>query len=495
MGESSATQSPDFLHQLKELADTIKASADAIKAVESTLSIFQRSAVLEINNTSGRELVVLSVHHDHGDFSAIGIAPGQSIAAKSTTVLGTGSTGILVGTEGNIVLSAKGTDIQLTLNWIVPFLGFNASDLFLNSGADGDKFFVMHNLHGSGNTNVPFRYMIGEKIGAANRQVDWRKCRKCKTLYFSPQIEASICPAGGLHEHDSTDFNYRLPHDVAGLAHQSDWRHCSNCKGIFFNGDGHVGLCFKATPPTHNFGVGYRLAFSVNLAEPASPQHENGFRTCINCFALFRDRHQRGCPSNSGGMHTPFPESGALPPGHKLSSLPDKKPFNYSLFLQPSPLPSTHEGNWAVCEKCDTLFSLQLPVEANHCQQGGGHVANIFEIFAIEKASANPEDELDPTPGIQKRWTGCKKCSEMVFGAFRARGTCTVANAPGFALDGHNPVGFNYSLEHDVTGPGQDGWRFCNKCNQLAFEPENGSSHCAGGGQHVLQGSNFRLEH
>jgi hypothetical protein len=490
-GSSSAQQSPDFLDQLKKLADAIKASAEAIQAVEKTLGITERSCTLEINNTIGRDLIIKSNFHDHGGFS-VPVADGDVILAKTTRVLGTRSSGFLTGTEGNIVFNVKDTDILITINWVNPFLspgGGNASDAFVSGGSNGADLIMLNNAHANGNTNVPYRYMIGEKFAAAFRQPDWRKCKKCKTLYFAPDIESSICPAGGRHEHNPTDLNFKLPHDVPGIGTQSDWRFCGDCKSIFFNGQGNTGRCFTPRSPVHDFGDPYYLKHDVEL----QTDHEKGWRTCINCFALFRDKVQKGCPATNGGMHNPFPDNGVLPPGHKLSNLPNRKPFDYHLLVDNGAPVKDHESGWTQCAKCDTLFSKSATPNTK-CQQGGVHEPLPQGNSYLVRLGGDAVDQVTPEPGIQKRWAKCNKCGELAFSGFRVRSSCTVPNQPGFGLDGHSPIGFNFVLEHDIPGPGQDGWRFCSKCNQLAFEPENSDSHCAAGGKHVLVGHNFRLE-
>ena len=88
---------PDFIDELKRVAEAIKVTAETIKAVEQAQSAFDRSATLEVRNTTGRKLIFHDAMHDHGAFSK---QPDLPIEPGTSEVYGTRTSGILTGTAG-----------------------------------------------------------------------------------------------------------------------------------------------------------------------------------------------------------------------------------------------------------------------------------------------------------------------------------------------------------------------------------------------------------
>ncbi|MBS1690640.1 MAG: hypothetical protein JST91_00210 [Actinobacteria bacterium] len=76
----------------------------------------------------------------------------------------------------------------------------------------------------------------------------------------------------------------------------------------------------------------------------------------------------------------------------------------------------------------------------------------------------------------------------MFFDGFGNKGVCR-------AGDGHSAAGFIFVLPHDVplTSPGQDQWRFCQKCFCMFFDGHTEKGVCPAGGSHWAAGFMFKL--
>jgi len=85
-------------------------------------------------------------------------------------------------------------------------------------------------------------------------------------------------------------------------------------------------------------------------------------------------------------------------------------------------------------------------------------------------------------PGLQNNWQLCTKCQALVFA-----GNPSFGNCPAGGL--HTGTG-NYLVPTNASGIiGQDNWRWCNKCQVLSFAGSPSLGPCPGGGQHDHSGS------
>jgi hypothetical protein len=490
MPEDNSIPSVDFFDALKKSADAIKAAADAIIAVEQALGAADRSVVLQINNTTTRTLNFSQAAHAHGGFAE---PPPDKIGPGKTQVIGSRSSGLATGTEGELQYNVEGTDIFYTIHWINPFFGSNTTDSRLEG--DGSELAGVFHIGANGNTHVPMRYMIGERIAAAAQTPDWKICDKCKSLYFSPNIETSDCPAGGRHQHVSQSLNYRLPFGVDGLSHQKDWRLCVRCAGLFFNGSQRKGVCPAPVPPFHEGEAPFFLSHSFTHPMPPDATHEPNWRFCIDCFALFFEpKNTGGCRANNngGGPHRPFPPGGLVAP-HPLSHLSDQRPFNYSLSHDIAPQPPDHQAGWRRCGRCAVLF-FEPDINESRCPKGGPHQVDPTG-HAYQVSTVEPPPPEDPRAGASLQWSKCRKCKTAFFSfSDLSISRCTVSNPPDFRGP-HQAGATDFKLGHDFEGPGQNQWKFCKKCNGLVFDPQSAEAPCAAGGKHVLQGFDFRLNH
>jgi hypothetical protein len=143
------------LNSVKLLADTIKATVDAVKAVEDGLTS-ERAVVLEIDNVSGFKLTFESSNHDHGGFKD---TPPFSINDQQSALFGSQSSGLFVGTQGRATYIIDGVN-RLTVKWDNPFAGSNSSDATVE-GATRNRF-VWDSITGNGNHSQA-RFLVGHR--------------------------------------------------------------------------------------------------------------------------------------------------------------------------------------------------------------------------------------------------------------------------------------------------------------------------------------------
>lgn len=137
------------------------------------------------------------------------------------------------------------------------------------------------------------------------------------------------------------------------------------------------------------------------------------------------------------------------------------------------------QNNWQWCKKCYSLAFAGNPTLGN-CAGGGLHDHTGSSNFVIDtKASGN---------GGQDNWRWCTKCQALTFAGGSSLGKC-----PAGGMHDHSGS-FDYSLgtKSNVSLPqeSQNNWRWCNKCQVLAFGGEATPGPCSAGGQHDHTGSN-----
>jgi hypothetical protein len=110
------------------------------------------------------------------------------------------------------------------------------------------------------------------------------------------------------------------------------------------------------------------------------------------------------------------------------------------------------------------------------------------------KDSKHPSVVLPPAyntngPIEQDNWRWCSKCQGLAF-AGGAQGSCPAGGAHDHSTSGH------YRLFHNAVGaPGQSNWRWCSKCQGLTFGG-GAPTPCPAGGNHDLSASgDYTLVH
>jgi hypothetical protein len=84
----------------------------------------------------------------------------------------------------------------------------------------------------------------------------------------------------------------------------------------------------------------------------------------------------------------------------------------------------------------------------------------------------------------QNNWRWCNKCQGLAFAGASSPGAC-----PAGGVHDHEGSG-DYTLAMNVPGAlGQSNWRWCNKCQGLAFAGSTSPGACPAGGVHDHQGS------
>jgi hypothetical protein len=85
----------------------------------------------------------------------------------------------------------------------------------------------------------------------------------------------------------------------------------------------------------------------------------------------------------------------------------------------------------------------------------------------------------------QDNWRWCNKCQVLAFAGNPSPGPCAAGGVHDHLLSG------DYVLTYSVAvgGNEQDNWRWCNKCQVLAFAGNPSLGPCADGGSHDHSGS------
>jgi hypothetical protein len=141
------------------------------------------------------------------------------------------------------------------------------------------------------------------------------------------------------------------------------------------------------------------------------------------------------------------------------------------------------QTQWRWCAKCRTMF-FDGTTSKGRCPAGGGHQASGYMFYL-------PHDHAGPLGG-QGDWRFCDKCFAMFWSGDRAnQGRCPGGDQ---ANPGHRKSGYQFFLPHSHNGPGQDQWRFCEKCRVMFWNGAADKGRCHTGGGHRAQGLNFRLD-
>ena len=92
---------------------------------------------------------------------------------------------------------------------------------------------------------------------------------------------------------------------------------------------------------------------------------------------------------------------------------------------------------------------------------------------------------LQASLGGQYNWRWCKKCQGLAFAANASLGAC-----PAGGNHDHTGSGDYILVQNAAAGPsGQDNWRWCRKCEGLAFAGNSTLGPCPAGGNHDHTGS------
>jgi len=139
------------------------------------------------------------------------------------------------------------------------------------------------------------------------------------------------------------------------------------------------------------------------------------------------------------------------------------------------PLP---QFKWQWCTKCQGL-AYANGTSLGPCPAGGTHDhSGSGNYFVSYDVSGN-------NPQLQDQWRWCTKCQGLAFSGNSSVGPCPAGGD-------HNHGSANYFVPHGTArgGPGvQLNWRWCNKCQGMAFAGNEFSGPCPAGGKHDHSGS------
>jgi len=143
------------------------------------------------------------------------------------------------------------------------------------------------------------------------------------------------------------------------------------------------------------------------------------------------------------------------------------------------------QNNWQWCRKCQGLAQVGS-ASAGNCAGGGlhDHTGSASYLVAMQGNGIVGQDN----------WRWCNKCQILAFAGGSNLGSCPAGGL-------HNHTGSNdYVLTTKSNLPlpqeSQNNWRWCNKCQILAFGGGAGAGNCAAGGQHDHTGSsNYVLDY
>jgi len=131
-------------------------------------------------------------------------------------------------------------------------------------------------------------------------QVGWRLCTKCKSLFWGPGADKSVCPSGGKTHVMEEKKQYCLAHNDPNAFGQAKWRWCKSCQSLFFAPKSETSICPANKTVTHKKFSGsgdYTIIRNYPNDDPKAPG-EGGWRLCKNCSGLFF----AGTGKNSGGV-------------------------------------------------------------------------------------------------------------------------------------------------------------------------------------------------
>lgn len=142
-------------------------------------------------------------------------------------------------------------------------------------------------------------------------------------------------------------------------------------------------------------------------------------------------------------------------------------------------MPGDMESGWRWCKQCQGLFLASsghgtCPVRPTHrgmpARVIGPHTDNQSGHYALYFRRA---------PGcVQTGWTRCARCHGLYFGQNGRVGRCPASS------QGHSPAaGVQYELHTCDGAGGQEGWRWCHKCEGMFYSLSE-SSACPAGGAH-----------
>jgi hypothetical protein len=298
-----------------------------------------------------------------------------------------------------------------------------------------------------------------------------------------------------------TGWDRAFPRQAIFINEVRIWQWCRKCQELTSLSSGAQGSC--AAGGVHDLtGSSYYTLLRGTVGQPALPG-QSLWRWCNKCQALnFAGGPSHGvCPA--GGQHA-YQGSG-----------------NYTLVHE---TPSYGQPDWRWCNKCQGL-SYAGGAQVGTCPAGGSHavqsdnysllinsrnsfllgdaagicdwqpgkvfVAKDTSMCVVVHAFGGTADLPTATITVgdaQSNWRWCSKCQGLAYGG-ESQGVCPAGGQHEF--QGSD----DYSLLHDVAATtGQNQWRWCSKCQGLNYAG-GALGVCPAGGAHNIASYDYVLLH
>ncbi|SOD92180.1 hypothetical protein [Spirosoma fluviale] len=365
---------------------------------------------------------------------------------------------------------------------------------------------------------IGFRFVIPFGTTAIAGQPNWRFCGNCRGLFWDGDANKGLCtgaPGGGFHLH--------------GVL---------NNTGIFdpFSADPPIGQTLSLEVPNGAFSYAGKVYVFAGIGDPKYTNEPPRFGDpAVGAYLVSKARPDLPGPYRKEFLYSP--RIGWCPTDERRNVLESHQPLGFKFIVSHSiPVSSTQQGDWRFCAKCATMFWDGDATDKGICSRGGSHKAVGFSYVlthSVGEDSQNqanwhrcrkcaalfwngnpqqrglcpggdtheptgvnlvmPHSSLNEDPHRQLNWRFCRKCGGLFWdgdGSFK--GTCSTDGR------GHEAIGFNFALAHDVNedGQNQQHWRFCKKCAGLFWNgDQTNKGICPSGNSHEAIGFNFVLPH
>jgi hypothetical protein len=323
-------------------------------------------------------------------------------------------------------------------------------------------------------------------------QEGWRWCRKCTGLAYAG-FTAGFCPAGGRHDHRGSGA-YRVAMSPAGFPGQTDWKWCRNCQAIAYSkSDSGPGSCPAGGKHDHSASADYTLSMPIFGYEThfdvSFGAHEIG-----HAFGLVHGHCAGVDPSAPGGDYcNPWDIMGSggnfIDPGSRFSPVGpgisgvDAHRFGW---IPPARVFTAEKSGSATVK----LAAISEPSVDGHLL---ARIVRPGHVFTVEYRQRTGWDRglsddavvihdlrTPYTVGHQDNWKWCKKCEGLAYGGF-APGPCPAGGRHDHIDSGI--YGLMYAPSSFTSDPRQNNWRWCRNCQGLAYNGF-GPGRCPAGGVH-----------
>jgi len=320
-------------------------------------------------------------------------------------------------------------------------------------------------------------------------QPEWRKCRKCRCLFYGRR-DPSKCPGGSSHDFSGSS-NYSLSTIPMGIS-WGGWKWCCKCEGLVYPATSRSECSAKGSHETRASSV-YHLVQESSSFNAAQGAHQTGH------ILLGISAHAMVGPDNGGEdywdiMTGGFPNKSSHDGGHyrragpglsaasltKLGWIPEDRIFTFTkpkvrkfaaryadLKLVPLNAPETNGYLVARISSRNHVYTIELR-KAMHWDAGIGQTAVLIHELRSEYTT------------MTQGWRACRICHTLA--------DVRAAVCPAGSFHDHSQSG-NYKLPYNIPGPcnspGNNGWHPCTKCQSLVHHTAS-SVPCPAHGVHRL---------